>query len=916
MKVRTKLTIGFSVIVLFMWVIVFVAWNTYTYIHEEFELLKEDVVPGSVAMAEMEGKTQEIKAWTLVYMIRGNVVRKDKPVKEWLQESMGSLEEAAKEHTEHETHIGLEEQQLAEELEANVKQLSLAVTGLLDLKDQGAELNELKEKMEESVSPLFFPIITQLEEHKVTHMEELAQAEETVHEAHTSGQQALFIAAGLTTLLAVAVRFFAVRSIVKPLHALHRGTEIIGQGNLDYKVGTKAKDEIGQLSRAFDQMTEDLVKTTTSIDNLNKEIAERERMEVALRESENYLRNIWDSAQVGITLINAERHMIADVNPAALEMFGTTREQIIGSICHGYICPAEQGKCPITDLKQEVDKSERVLLKSDGSPIPIVKSVVPLILKGHPYLLESFINITERKRVEQQLAEYTHSLESAYRELQELDQMKDSFLSTVSHELRTPLTSIKGFAEILLNYEEEDKETQREFLTIINDESDRLTRLINDFLDLARIESGRQQWETTKLAIPEVIETATNATNALSTQKNLSVDVDLESDLPPIWGDGDKLVQVVTNLLSNAIKFTPEGGEIRVGAQVLKGEAEDVSDMIRVSVSDTGIGIASEDYEKVFEKFRQVGDTLTDKPKGTGLGLPICKEIVEHYGGRIWVESELGKGSTFYFTLPVMEKIEAEMPKVKKERAAVAIKRGKAVLVVDDDANCRRFLNYELTNREYHVIEASGGKEAIDMARKHHPDLITLDVLMPDIDGFDVTVVLRSDPDTKDIPILILSVVEDKEKGYRLGANDYMTKPFDTEMLMSKIAQLLSGGKKKVLVVDDDTSIVKAVKFELEKRGFLVYVAYDGEEALKVIESNLPDLIVLDVVMPKADGHEVMRALKGNPDTADIPIIVLTGVEIDGGRVKALSLGATEYVTKSGGLSKLFEMIENSFRNK
>ena len=261
-----------------------------------------------------------------------------------------------------------------------------------------------------------------------------------------------------------------------------------------------------------------------------------------------------------------------------------------------------------------------------------------------------------RKLAEEALEQKMEELQVAHQELQKLDQMKDNFLSTVSHELRTPLTSIKGFAEILLSYEEEDKETQREFLTIINDESDRLTRLINDFLDLARIESGRQQWEMTTLAMPEVIDTATNATNALSTQKNLRVDVQLEPNLPPIWGDRDRLVQVVTNLLSNAIKFTPEGGEIQVGAQVLKGETEDVSDMIRLNVSDTGIGIAPDEYENVFEKFKQVGDTLTDKPKGTGLGLPISKEIVEYHGGRIWVESELGRGSTFYFTLPVVEK--------------------------------------------------------------------------------------------------------------------------------------------------------------------------------------------------------------------------------------------------------------------
>ena len=171
------------------------------------------------------------------------------------------------------------------------------------------------------------------------------------------------------------------------------------------------------------------------------------------------------------------------------------------------------------------------------------------------------------------------------------------------------------------------------------------------------------QWETTELAIPVVIEKAMNAVHALYTQKNLSVDIDLERGLPTSWGDSDRLVQVLTNLLSNAVKFTPDGGEIRIAAQLLKGsETSHVPDMIIVSVSDTGVGIAPEEHELVFDKFKQVGDTLTDKPKGTGLGLPISKEIVEHHGGRIWVESELGKGSTFYFTLPVVDKVEKDGP--------------------------------------------------------------------------------------------------------------------------------------------------------------------------------------------------------------------------------------------------------------
>ena len=539
--------------------------------------------------------------------------------------------------------------------------------------------------------------------------------------------------------------------------------------------------------------------------------------------------------------------------------------------------------------------------------------------------------VIERKRMEQKLKQQMEELKAAYQKLQELDHLKDSFLSTVSHELRTPLTSIKSFSEILLSYDE-DKETQREFLNIINEESNRLTRLINDFLDLSKIEAGRMQWENAELSLPEVIQTALNATQALTIKTNLKVATNLAPDLPTILGDKDRLVQVVTNLLSNAIKFTPDGGKIRVKAQVGNGRKPSGNhDMIMVSVSDSGIGIAPKDHESIFEKFKQVGDTLSGKPKGTGLGLPICKEIVEHYGGKLWVESELGKGSTFSFTLPVTPKTEAKAPQAeeeevkeeeareeeaREEEAKAVTKGGKTILVVDDEANIRRFLQHELGNRGYHVLEAAGGKEAIDLARKHHPDLITLDVMMPDISGHDVTAVLKNDPTTKNIPILVLSIVEEKEKAYRLGANDFVTKPFTMKALTEKINCLLQEAQKTILVVDDDKSLVKSIKYRLEKKGFSIYTAYGGKEALEMTEKHLPDLVILDIVMPEMDGYEVMKALKHKHDTAQIPIVVMTGVENVEGKVQALSVGASEYLNKSSGFDQLLKAIEGILYNK
>jgi len=256
--------------------------------------------------------------------------------------------------------------------------------------------------------------------------------------------------------------------------------------------------------------------------------------------------------------------------------------------------------------------------------------------------------------LELKVEERTRELEDANRELQSLDKMKDEFVSTVSHELRTPLTYIKGAAEILMIYKDEDPAIQAEFLGIINSESDRLTRLIDDVLDLSRMESGEIGWNVSAVDLPGVIETAVDSTHALAMQKKVSVEAAPNDGLPPVGTDPDRLVQVITNLLSNAIKFTPRGGLIQVRTHILAAaNLEAGKEMVEVSVSDNGMGIPAIDFDKIFNRFQQGVTSLSDRAQGTGLGLAICKEIVAHVGGTIWVESEPGIGSTFFFTVPV-----------------------------------------------------------------------------------------------------------------------------------------------------------------------------------------------------------------------------------------------------------------------
>jgi len=467
---------------------------------------------------------------------------------------------------------------------------------------------------------------------------------------------------------------------------------------------------------------------------------------------------------------------------------------------------------------------------------------------------------------------------------EEADAAKSSFLSTVSHELRTPLTSVLGFAKIIRRRLEErlfalipdddrkvaqTKQQVLDNLGVVVSEGERLTKLIDDVLDLAKIEAGKFTWNMASVSMAEVIERATSATSSLFDAKKLTLVREVEPDLPTINGDQDRLIQVVINLISNAVKFT-DAGSIQC---VVRRE----DDELVVSVTDSGIGIAPADQPKVFEKFKQVGDTLTDKPKGTGLGLPICKEIVEYHGGRIWVDSELGKGSTFSFTLPIAGKtgqlellparraIDIESL-VRQLRETVSIQHpaDKSILVVDDDANIRSLLQQELAEAGYSVRLAEDGRKALALVREEMPGLIILDVMMPEMNGFDVAAVLKNDPATMHIPIIILSILEDKERGFRLGVDRYLTKPIDTASLFKEIGTLLDQGAshKKVMVVDEDASALRSITDVLQTRGYQV-VESNGSELIARAVSSRPDIIILNSLLSNNEAVRALRFEKG-----------------------------------------------------
>ncbi len=469
---------------------------------------------------------------------------------------------------------------------------------------------------------------------------------------------------------------------------------------------------------------------------------------------------------------------------------------------------------------------------------------------------------------------------------EEADAAKSAFLSTVSHELRTPLTSVLGFAKIIKKRLDErifplvpadDRKVVQtiaqvdENLKVVVSEGERLTKLIDDVLDLAKIEAGKLEWHMEAVTVADILERATAATASLFEQRGLTLAIEVAPGLPAVTGDRDRLIQVVINLISNAVKFT-ESGSVTCRAD-RRG-----NDLV-VSVIDTGLGIAADDQPKVFERFKQVGDTLTDKPKGTGLGLPICREIVEHHGGRIWVDSVPGKGSTFSFTLPVgvsplatpgATPVElASLIRQLRDRVIVTAPRTtdrKArILVVDDEANIRELLTQEFTEAGYQVATAANGRDAIAEVRRDRPDLVVLDVMMPEMNGFDAAAVLKNDPLTADIPIVILSIVQDRDRGFRVGVDRYLTKPIDTDLLFREVGALLEQRKshKRVLVVDEDISTVKTLTDVLTARGYTVSEAR-GDDLVEKARAMQPDIIMLSsVASARSDAVQMLRFEKG-----------------------------------------------------
>ncbi|MGQ9867001.1 MAG: response regulator [Pseudanabaenaceae cyanobacterium] len=735
----------------------------------------------------------------------------------------------------------------------------------------------------------------------------------------------LALVGGFVPLAAVVVLAIADRIVGRPLAALTGAAVQVAAGDFTIRVAEVAPTrEMALLAATFNRMTAQLERSRDELAEYNRTLEQR----VTQRTGE--LQAVLDNLADGLAVISADDRLL-QINPALAKMLGQARATVEGQTA------MEVFPSHVTDLMVSCRANPSHVYTAEMAigEAGVGKAVVSAICMDTPEGLAymgavlSVRDITLEKQV---------------------DRMKTDFVSSVSHELRTPLTSILGFAKLIHKkltetifpaLHTEDKKVQRsvkqvrENMEIVIAEGTRLTKLINDLLDIAKMEAGKLDWHMEPLTVAELVDRALAATSALFEAKGLTVVREVAPDLPGLVGDRDRLIQVLINLLANAVKFQDSG--------TVTCRAVHEGDWVKISVIDQGMGIAPADIPKVFEKFKQVGDTLTNKPQGTGLGLPIAKEIVEHHRGQLGADSVLGQGSTFWFTLPVPQTTVMPAPATPPTAVSAPAVVPRVLLVVDDEANIRQLVRQELEPLGYTIHEAGDGMAALAKLRTLHPDAILLDLSMPSLNGFEVTAILKNAPHSAGIPIVIVSALDEQQRAIALGADGYVTKPIRFEALTATLEKAIAaraqlpptdwqnqpvdlGGLLRllqaerhvevpplVLVVEDDDGVRSLLRQELESRGFGVREARNGREALAQIAESAPDWITLDLLMPEMDGFELARQLKSHPATARIPIAVISVLDrCEGG----LRIEADRYFTKPLDVELLVEDVRTLLREK
>ncbi|HTH26066.1 MAG TPA: response regulator [Vicinamibacterales bacterium] len=707
-------------------------------------------------------------------------------------------------------------------------------------------------------------------------------------------------------LLMTWLMYSTKRVVLDPLTELTSAADQIQQGDFTAAHQTLRGDEIGVLINSFAKMVQAL------------QIRERE-LALALSESRE-LASVTSESRRRVEAAHADLLATLETIPAALMIFNADGSVRLRNRAATEVFGIE----PQTPELRKNYWSRFKRIAKDGTPIPPEKWISARALDGETIKNEEleihhpdgrvFPILASGAPLRNELGHVAGAVVAFHdiTRLREVDRLKDEFVSIVSHELRTPLTSIRGSVQLVLDEPGSVPDPEmRKLLQIALNNCERLVRIINDILDVSKIESGNLTLRRKAVHVADLVRQSIDVVASPAANARVRLEVKVPASIRPVMVDPDRIVQAIVNLLSNAVKFAPPDSAVTT---TVTGSEH----MVTIAVADHGEGIAPENLNRLFRKFQQVDSSSSRRKGGTGLGLAITKALVEQHGGRIFVDSELHKGTRFSFTLPTASSEEAaSIAPVAANDDGSARLVARRVLIVDDDDDFRDLMRLQLSHAGYDVLDARDAESAIQIARASHPDVITVDLLMPGIDGWSFIDRLRQEEGLANIPIVVVSGAADAKTDVRLPTDvSVIAKGEGHDRLLREISLALAGRRgATVLVAEDDDDLRGVLTASLTRNGHRVIQARDGAEALASLERDQVDLLVLDLVMPNIDGFEVLARLKAIGRAAALPIVVVSGTDRSTTELQALRLGANVYLTKPVAAAALTEEVTRLLAN-
>jgi signal transduction histidine kinase/CheY-like chemotaxis protein/HAMP domain-containing protein len=707
------------------------------------------------------------------------------------------------------------------------------------------------------------------------------------------------ILVGVVVLIGSLLTLLVLRSIVGPLRRLNRVIGELTDGRYDVEIPQEGGDEFGAMARTLSLFRQSAVERKRLEDE-----AERQRRTIAaaleaisdgfvlydpddkiLIANSKYC-EIFTSHKPNALRGKSFREILEqDLAKGQVDLEGKTPEEWIEARLRVHRDPAGH-----VDEKRFGDKWVRISKRKipDGGTVAV------------------YTDITELKQRQVELERAKSNAESA-------SEAKSRFLASMSHELRTPLNAIIGYSEMLIEEarDHRDDEELVEDLEKIASAGRHLLSLINDILDLSKIEANKMEIFLETFDVVELLNDVTATVAPLMAKNRNEFIQDLQHDLGEMHSDQTKLRQNLFNLLSNAAKFTNGG---RVTLSVRRERRADGDDWLVFKVSDTGIGMTPEQQGRLFNAFTQADASTTRNYGGTGLGLSITRSFSRMIGGVVTVDSEVARGSVFTMKVPAQCRREAEEPRTAAPSPIV--QPGRTVLIIDDEPAARNLIAKALAEAGLASMEAASGAEGIAAAREYRPAAIILDIIMPHQDGWSVLRTLKSDPELCTIPVILATILADRELGLSLGAVEYLTKPIDADKLIRTI-EACGGGNRDVLVIDDDQASREFLRRILVKRNWTVHEAGDGIRGLELMKRLLPRLVLLDLLMPEMDGFQTLNEMQRIPELQNIPVVVVTSKDLSANELRWLRDRAVAVVNKgANSRSQLVEALERQIASR